>query len=113
MYIAKNNALNLANADISKKTSEISDLNSELDTANGKIADLNKEITKKNLQRFLHQTKRVFVLNATEEKAIGKTWEDRLVQCTFPQEYSLYTGDIVQVHIDCVQDFTLKGCMVV
>lgn len=48
LYFVKNNALNLANADISKKTSEISDLNSELDTANGEIADLNKEITKKD-----------------------------------------------------------------
>ncbi len=77
------------------------------------LLETQKEITKKNLQRFLHQTKRVFVLNATAEKAIGKTWEDRLVQFTFPQECSLYAGDIVQVHIDCVQDFTLKGCMVV
>lgn len=48
MFFVKNNALNLANADINKKTSEISDLNSELDTANGKITDLNKQVKDKD-----------------------------------------------------------------
>ncbi len=48
LYFIRNNALNLANADIARKNSEISDLNSDLDTANDKIADLNKEITTKN-----------------------------------------------------------------
>jgi cell division protein FtsL len=48
MFFVKNNALNLANANITKKTSEISDLNSELDTANGKITDLNKQVKDKD-----------------------------------------------------------------
>jgi tRNA-2-methylthio-N6-dimethylallyladenosine synthase len=76
------------------------------------LLETQKEITKKNLQRFLHQTNKVFVLHAYEEKIIGKSWEDRLIQFTYPKKYSLHPGDIVQVHIDCVQDFTLKGQIV-
>jgi hypothetical protein len=48
LFFVKNNALNLANDDIAKKTSEISDLNSDLDTANAKIASLNKDVASRD-----------------------------------------------------------------
>jgi outer membrane murein-binding lipoprotein Lpp len=44
LYFIKNNALNLANADISQKTTEISNLNSSLDTANGEIDTLSSQL---------------------------------------------------------------------
>lgn len=48
MYYIRNNALNLANEDIARKTTEISNLNSDLDTANTKIADMTKQIKDKD-----------------------------------------------------------------
>jgi cell division protein FtsL len=48
LYYIRNNALNLANAEIAKKNTEISNLNSDLDTANAKITDMTKQIKDKD-----------------------------------------------------------------
>ncbi|MDD4028331.1 MAG: tRNA (N6-isopentenyl adenosine(37)-C2)-methylthiotransferase MiaB [Caldisericia bacterium] len=71
-----------------------------------------KRIAKTNLQRFLHQTCKVFVLHTSGQKGIGKTWEDRLIQFPLPSTSIPQPGDIVHVSVDCVQNFTLQGQLV-